>query len=112
MYVERSETQSISSEGVRAQADRSRGCGRHPSGKSVLVQFDLIALMVCFDHQIDCAKNRTSLALSTRFQSSSHRAKNIPLGASGKSTASFRASRLDLRGAYRDRHERGGGERW
>jgi hypothetical protein len=44
--------------------------------------------------KIHCTQKLISQALSTRFHPSSPAAKNIPLGVSGKSAASFRTSRL------------------
>ena len=58
-----------------------------------------------------CTKNRISAVLSSRFYLSRCQPKNIPLGAHPKSAASS-SHPASCRGAYRDRHGRGGGERW
>jgi hypothetical protein len=64
-----------------------------------------------FGRRMTCTKKRISAVLSSRFYLSRCRAKNIPLGAHPKSVASC-SYPASCRGAYRDRHGRGGGERW
>ncbi len=72
-----------------------------PVGQNASLAADVIGPMPDLDDKIGCAQKRIVLVPSTRFHSSSPFAKNIPLGVSGKSAASFRVSRLVKRGVSR-----------